>query len=127
MDAVVRRLVLCVAASLGFCFEAVAELERVPNTTLQMPQVLPFFGYTATNAFGNLTFDTPVAIATPPGETNRIFIAEQAGRIAVITNLANPTRTVFLDISDQITRSASDEEGLLGLVFHPGFATNRYF
>jgi putative protease len=35
-----------------------------------------------------------VVITAPPGETNRLFIVEQDGRVAVITNLLTPTRTV---------------------------------
>ncbi len=93
--------------------------------TLRMPQEPPGYGYRLTNAFGTLAFTDPIAIVTPPGETNRIFVVEQAGRIGVITNLAAPTRTVFLDIASRII--AGGEEGLLGLAFHPGFATNRQF
>src|SRR2546422_879129 len=102
--------------------------QREANTTLQMPQTPAQFGYTTTNAFGNLVFTDPLAIATPPGETNRLFIVEHRGRIAVITNLANPTRTVFLDISSRVVGGTPpDERGLLGLVFHPGYATNGFF
>jgi uncharacterized repeat protein (TIGR03806 family) len=105
-----------------------APLQRVANTTLQMPAYPPTMGYTATNAFGNLTFTDPVAIVSAPGETNRLFVVEQAGRIAVITNFANPTRTVFLDISSKILGGVpTDERGLLGLAFHPGYETNGYF
>src|SRR6185436_10999718 len=101
---------------------------RVANTTLRMPAVPPVVGYTTTNAFGNLSFTDPVAIVTPPGETNRLFILEQRGRVAVITNLAVPNRTVFMDISSRIVGGVpSGEQGLLGLAFHPGYATNRYF
>jgi uncharacterized repeat protein (TIGR03806 family) len=98
---------------------------RVANTTLHLPSSPPSAGYILTNAFGNLSFMWPVGIVTPPGETNRLFVVEQQGRIAVITNLANPTRTVFLDLTDRA--SYSGEEGLLALAFHPGYATNRYF
>ncbi|MBI3851379.1 MAG: PQQ-dependent sugar dehydrogenase [Verrucomicrobia bacterium] len=93
-----------------------------------MPQTPPVYGYQATNAFGNLTFSNPVAILSPPGETNRLFVVEQAGRVAVITNLANPYRTVFLDISSSIVfRRPTEEPGLLGMAFHPGYTTNGYF
>ena len=105
-----------------------AAIHRVPNATLQMPSAPPVFGYSLTNAFGNLTFTNAVALRTPPGETNRIFVVEQGGRIAVITNLANPNRSTFLDISSRILGGApTDERGLLGLAFHPGYATNRLF
>lgn len=96
--------------------------------SLQMPSSPPSYGYSLTNAFGSLTFANPVVITSPPGETNRLFIVEQGGRIAVITNLAAPTRTVFLDISSRILGGTpTDERGLLGLAFHPGYATNGYF
>ncbi|HSY18566.1 MAG TPA: PQQ-dependent sugar dehydrogenase [Candidatus Acidoferrales bacterium] len=109
-----------------------AQIQRVPNTTLTMPTAPPTFGYTSVNAFGSLTFTNPVCLATPPGETNRIFVLGKNGTIFVITNLANPTRAVFMDIQDRVTSSDSfsggaGEQGLLGLAFHPGFATNGYF
>lgn len=122
-------LVLAATGAMSASTASGAGLTRVPNTTLRLPLAPPVFGYSATPAFGNLAFSVPVAITSPPGETNRLFIVEQRGRIAVITNLANPTRTVFLDITGKVNTSASggDERGLLGLAFHPGYATNRYF
>ena len=108
-----------------FVGEAAEPIQRVANTSLQMPDALPITGYATEKAFGNLDFKSPTAIVTPPGETNRIFIVEQAGRISVITNLAAPTRTVFLDIVKRVTFGG--EQGLLGLAFHPGYATNRFF
>jgi glucose/arabinose dehydrogenase len=103
-------------------------LTRVPNTTLAMPPAPPVYGYSVTNAFGNLTVTNPVAIVAPPGETNRLFIVEQAGYVVVITNLAAPTRSVFLNVTNKILGGvAPDERGLLGLAFHPGYATNGLF
>jgi glucose/arabinose dehydrogenase len=81
--------------------------------------------YVSTNAFPNLSFSSPVCIASPPGETNRIFVIEQNGVIVVITNLANPTRTVFINLTDRVI--GSGEQGLLGLAFHPNYASNRRF
>lgn len=98
---------------------------REPNTTLTLPLNPPVSGFTTTNAFPGLTFADPVAITTPPGDTNRLFIVEQAGRIIVITNLANPTRTTFLDIRSRVV--SGGEQGLLGLAFHPQYARNRQF
>jgi glucose/arabinose dehydrogenase len=93
-----------------------------------MPPAPPVLGYFTTNAFGPLVFSNPVAIVAPRGETNRLFVVEQRGRIAVITNLANPTRSVFLDISSRVVGGTpSDERGLLGLALHPGYATNGVF
>ena len=98
---------------------------RVPNTTLALPAVSPVYGYSVENAFGSLTFTDPVAIVSAPGETNRLFIVEEPGRLMVVTNLASPNRTLFLDLSSRVHYGG--EEGLLGLAFHPGYASNGYF
>src|SRR5437867_5643196 len=100
---------------------------RVANTTLRMPSSPPVYAYQLSNAFGtaSATLTAPVAIVTPPDETNRIFIVEQIGRIQVLTNLASTNRTLFMDISGSVRFNG--EQGLLGLAFHPGYATNRYF
>jgi glucose/arabinose dehydrogenase/mono/diheme cytochrome c family protein len=98
---------------------------RVGNTTLRMPPTPPSSIVVTTNAFPTLTITAPICFATPPGETNRLFVLERAGRVIVITNLALPTRTVFMDIASRVTGGC--EEGLLGIAFHPGYATNRYF
>jgi glucose/arabinose dehydrogenase len=110
---------------------AAGPLQRVPNTSLQMPANPPTIGYSTTNAFPGLTFTNPVCITSPPGETNRLFVVEKKGVITVITNLAAPSRSTFLDISDQVIYIGDtmvyDEQGLLCLTFHPGYATNGYF
>src|SRR5512145_3010973 len=56
--------------------------------------------------------------------TNRLFVVEQAGRILVRQPDA-PTPTVFLDITARVL--AGGERGLLGLAFHPDYASNRRF
>ncbi len=88
-------------------------------------------GYLSTNAFPGIAFTNPVCIVSPPGETNRLFIVEKKGRIVVITNVAAPTRTMFMDISSRVVSAAdttvSGEQGLLGMAFHPGYASNGCF
>ena len=96
---------------------------RVANTTLTLPPSPPQFGYSLVDAFPGLRFTQPLCIVSPPGETNRLFILEKGGNITVITNLARPTRTVFM----RLAVTTSSDDGLLGLAFHPGYATNRYF
>jgi len=87
-----------------------------------------FSNYKWTNvvAFPTLpSFASPISIASPPGETNRLFVCEHGGVIVVITNLAAPVRTVFMDLTSRVTLNG--EAGLLAIAFHPGFATNGYF
>ncbi len=88
----------------------------------------PLSSYLWTNvvAFPTLgALANPVCITSPPGETNRLFICEHGGVIDVITNLAAPNRTVFMDLTSRTVFSG--EAGLLSVAFHPGFATNGYF
>jgi glucose/arabinose dehydrogenase len=68
----------------------------------------------------------PVFVSSPPGDTARLFIVEQhVGRIKILTGgvvLGMP----FLDVGHLIT-SSGNEQGLLGLAFHPNYASNGYF
>lgn len=108
--------------------EPVGLTQRVANTTLKMPSTLPApttNSYATANAFGTNTFSAPMAVAAPPGETNRLFVAERSGTIAVITNLANAHRSVFMNIGSRV--STSGEGGILALAFHPDYASNGYF
>lgn len=131
MKIIPRFSLLVLILSVGFISPLFANgpLERVPNSTINVPTVPGSFGYTFSNAFPSLIFTNPVCITSPPGETNRLFILEKRGRIVVITNLAAPTRSIFLDMTSIVSSSDSvgDERGLLGLAFHPGYATNGYF
>jgi uncharacterized repeat protein (TIGR03806 family) len=128
MKMILKGLLLCLLFFEPASAQSGGPMLRQPNTTLKLPQNPPVFGFTTQPAFPGLTFTNPLAITFPPGETNRLFIVEQRGRIMVITNLANPNRTVFLDIFSRVGGGVpSDERGLLGLAFHPGYATNRYF
>ncbi|HET9589368.1 MAG TPA: PQQ-dependent sugar dehydrogenase, partial [Anaerolineales bacterium] len=57
--------------------------------------------------------------------SGRLFVLEKAGRVRIIENgqlLASP----FLDISDRVG-SSGNEQGLLGLAFHPLYAQNGRF
>jgi glucose/arabinose dehydrogenase len=67
-------------------------------------------------------FDTPVLLTSAPGEPGARYVVEQRGRVI---RVAGGRRTVFLDVSSSIT--AGGEQGLLGLAFHPRYATNRLF
>jgi glucose/arabinose dehydrogenase len=70
------------------------------------------------------TFDQPVYLTSPPGDTSRLFVVEKTGRIRVLKNgsvLAAP----FLDISSLV--SDGGEQGLLSMAFDPAYGTNRRF
>jgi uncharacterized repeat protein (TIGR01451 family)/CSLREA domain-containing protein len=71
----------------------------------------------------------PVFVTAPPGDMNRLFVLEQhAGTIRILDRSTNPPTllsTSFLNIPDGV--STGNEQGLLGLAFHPNFATNGFF
>ena len=75
-----------------------------------------------------VTFAT--GLSSPVGLVNagdsRMFAIERAGRIKVIESDGTVLGTPFLDISARVDSSQS-EEGLLGIAFHPDYATNGYF
>lgn len=78
-------------------------------------------------AFNNLSFTRPVDLQHPGDGTDRIFVVEQAGVIKVFENNANATTAAtFLDIKDRVN-DTGNEEGLLGLAFHPDYKNNGYF
>lgn len=63
-------------------------------------------------------FDRPLFLASPPGD-DRLFIVEQTGRIRIVGG------GTFLDLSAAISNGG--ERGLLGLAFHPDYASNGRF
>jgi glucose/arabinose dehydrogenase len=70
------------------------------------------------------SFNAPVYIAGPPGDTHRLMIVEQAGRIQEMVDQTKQT-TAFLDISARV--HASGEQGLLSMAFAPDYATSGKF
>ena len=82
-------------------------------------------------AFPNLHFTTfgdgTVLLTYPPDGTNRIVVVEQEGLVKIFENNPSVSQvSTFLDIQPQVAQNGN-EEGLLGLAFHPNYATNGYF
>ncbi|MBI2931147.1 MAG: PQQ-dependent sugar dehydrogenase [Planctomycetes bacterium] len=77
-------------------------------------------------AFPNLRFKAPVYVTHPKDGTDRLFVVERDGMIYSFENQAGVGQTdLALDISARVRRT-HDEEGLLGLAFHPKFKDNGY-
>jgi len=80
-------------------------------------------------AFPNLRFERPVELTHAGDGSGRVFVVTQRGVIYVFPNRADASdkdRTVFLDWT-HIVRMDSNEEGLLGLAFHPKYRENGQF
>lgn len=93
-------------------------------------QTAPAFGQSAlvdgvqvTTRLLESGLDQPVFLTAPTGD-KRLFIVEQTGRIR-IWSAGQLLPQPFLDHGDRISQGG--ERGLLGLAFHPDYATNGRF
>ena len=70
----------------------------------------------------------PLFAASPPGAPDRLFIVEQhSGRIRILDlNTGQLNADPFLDLPDS-GLATGGEQGLLGLAFHPNYASNGLF
>jgi uncharacterized repeat protein (TIGR03806 family) len=107
---------------------------RLPNTSLNVPSSPPPTTISHEPAFPSLTFAQPVAIASVPGDTQRLFIVERMNGIRVIPNVTAqpPTSSVFLNLAALLAArgesiSNTYDQGLLSLAFHPQHLLNRQF
>ncbi len=73
--------------------------------------------------------DRPTQVTHAPGDTSRIFIVEQTGKIRIVDIPANTARaTPFINLASKITGAVNYlEYGLLSVVFHPNYQQNGYF
>ena len=68
-------------------------------------------------------FDQPVHVTTPPGETRRLYVVEQPGRIRIVQG--GKIVGTLLDVRSRVV--CCGEQGLLSVAFHPRYAKNRRF
>jgi glucose/arabinose dehydrogenase len=69
----------------------------------------------------------PVFATSPPEDSHRLFLVEQhTGRIKILDLTSHTVApTAFLEIGAQLSKG--NEQGLLGLAFHPAYARNGFF
>lgn len=91
------------------------------------PAAPPLDGVEIEAAFPALEFNRPVDLQHPDDDSGRLFVVEQPGVINVFENRQDvASAETFLDIRERV-RDEGNEEGLLGLAFHPNFEENGYF
>jgi glucose/arabinose dehydrogenase len=69
-------------------------------------------------------FTTPTYLTSPPGDRDRLFVVEQAGRIRIVRGGAT-LPTPFLDIASLVV--SGGERGLLSLAFPPDYSASGRF
>ncbi|MDX1681486.1 MAG: PQQ-dependent sugar dehydrogenase [Phycisphaeraceae bacterium] len=73
--------------------------------------------------FPELSFTRPLLLTAFPGQDDHLVVVEQAGDVHLFEADAEVDSTrVILDLA---VRRQGNEEGLLGLAFHPKFSENR--
>lgn len=90
-----------------------------PGTAASLPDPA---NYTWDLVAGGL--NSPVGMAVARDSSGRLFVLEQAGVIRIVQD-GQVLATPFLDIVDQVG-SGANEQGLLGLAFHPAYSQNGY-
>jgi glucose/arabinose dehydrogenase len=102
------------AAVLGGCGDELDELDR-PEPATEQGEAHHFDVERIASGLNR-----PVWVGAAPGDPGALWVLEQPGRVV---RIAGAERTTVLDISSQVLTGA--EQGLLGIAFHPDFATNR--
>lgn len=76
-------------------------------------------------AFGGHEFTQPIYLTALGDGSGRIAVMGQLGTVEVLEGPDDPTPELFLDIRDRVLFNKNEnEQGLLGLAFHPLFADN---
>jgi glucose/arabinose dehydrogenase len=84
--------------------------------------------YTLAQDFAKLKLSRPVALAVAPDGSQRLFLAQQTGKVLVLPkDRAGAEAKVFLDVSGLMKVENDFEEGLVGFAFHPKYKENGRF
>lgn len=142
-----RSLTSAVAA--GLLFSCVAARAQAPATSPGAPAASPAAASPTINladppaslnvspmpvqvveAYPKLRVSRPIVVSGAGDGSGRLFIASQTGEIYFInesdTDVEEPT--LFMNLSETVSyKDRENEEGLLGLAFHPKFRENGYF
>ena len=120
MKTYIVSLLVCMFASL-----ALAEVNESPIDI----QIVPAFPDLEVPRPEEAPHFRPIVITSAKDGTNRIFMVSQQGVIYVMPNRQDvKTADVFLDIEESVVyRDNKNEEGLLGLAFHPNYKNNGQF
>lgn len=110
-------------------FGMVLEPHTIPMKARQL--LVPALVILQASAFAQLELEVVTTGLSGPVDVAhagdaRLFIVERPGRIRILNADGTLRTQPFLDITDRVL-SAAGEQGLLGLAFHPQYATNGRF
>ncbi len=108
-----------------------AEVEEkpLPVETAVAFADLTWTGWNKETASGKPNPLRPIVLTHAGDASNRVFVATEQGVIHVFPNDPKATKTkIFLDLQDRVVyKDDQNEEGFLGLAFHPKFKENGEF
>lgn len=86
-------------------------------------------GWAPADERGRIQDFRPIVIANAGDGSNRVFVATEQGVVHIVRDDGTTKQSkVFLDLRDKVSyKSNENEEGLLGLAFHPKFKQNGEF
>lgn len=115
MISVIRRVLPGPVLALLLCLFA-SHAAAAPGTFIQTIPVVPS------------GLSSPIGVTNAGDGSGRLFVIERCGKIRIVRNGAL-LPTPFLDIGPEGTNviSCGGERGLLGLAFHPSYASNDSF
>jgi uncharacterized repeat protein (TIGR03806 family) len=105
--------------------EATLQVRAIDTSQLMgSPNPMPL---TVEVAYPHLSFQRPLELTYAEDGSNRVYVVEQRGNIFVFENIPEVRAPhLFLDIQEVVSRDGN-EEGLLGLAFHPNYRENGEF
>src|ERR1700752_3336905 len=129
------RVFVAASALIAVCLATGSETSpRIPRGTPGKASRIqgtpdPPHPYRVERAFPKLTFKNPLLLTRAPG-TDRLFLAEQAGKIFSFRNDDRCEKAdLFFDLTKEIHSwdpkgKVKGIDAVYGLAFHPQFATN---
>jgi len=105
------------------------QITESPETTSDIPKPEPVFEPWITLEIIASSLTAPVALAAPDDDSGKLYIVDQVGLIYIVDSADTLLGTPFLDIRDKLVNlnTSYDERGLLGMAFHPDYASNGRF
>ena len=104
------------------------EVDMSPIAVKAVPAFpkLKWTNWSSESPSGKVIAHRPIVLTHAGDGSNRVFVATQRGVLHSIAGGQNATKSeVVLDIQDRVTyNDRKNEEGLLGLAFHPKFKQN---
>ncbi len=120
-------------ANFGLCCCCASGQESQPTINLAQPPAdldISPMPIVVVEAYPKLRIDRPIVMTGAGDGSGRLFVAGQKGEVYWInqsdTNVAEGN--LFVDLTDRVSyKDRENEEGLLGLCFHPKFKENGFF